>query len=492
VAVGGELDRRAHAVLVPGFEGSRAPRWLLSRVERGLGGAVLFARNVRSPEQVAELAGSLRAVGPDVLLAVDEEGGDVTRLEARTGSRHPAALALGRIDDVVLTRRVASSIGALVGEAGLDWCWAPVADVVTEPRSAAIGVRSYGGDADLVARHVAATVTGLQDDAGIAACTKHFPGHGDVIADSHRESPVVEATLGELRERALVPFEAALAAGVRSMMTGHLLVRALDAHAPATVSRRVVQGLLREELGYRGVVVSDALEMGALTTSMGIDDAAVLALESGVDALCLGGSLAEDAVVELTVRAIVDAVRSGRLSEDRLVEAGERVARLAAWRAVRRRAAPALGPLTSEEAQQISASAVEVVGDVRVGQGELVVISCEPAHLVASGGTGASVADRIAARRPDARVLHVDGEPSCPVPPGLDRSTVLVVRDVARHGWQRSLWRDVARRRPGVVVVDTGVPADPGEPARGLVTTFGLSAPTAEHVAALLLDEETR
>ena len=195
---------------------------------------------------------------------------------------------------------------------------APVADANTNPLNPVIGVRSFGADPELVARHVEAFVAGTQRQ-GVAACAKHFPGHGDTSVDSHHDLPVVEGDL----EAALLPFRAAIGAGVRAVMTGHLRVPALD-ELPATLSRRILTGLLREELGFEGLVVTDALEMRAISAGVGVEEGAVLALAAGADSLCLGHDLHE-AAVGAVVRAIVAAVRAGRLPLERLEEAAARV-----------------------------------------------------------------------------------------------------------------------------------------------------------------------
>src|SRR5262249_23748097 len=153
-------------------------------LERGLGGVVLFARNIAGPEQLAELTAALRAGRHDLLVAVDEEGGDVTRLEADRGSSYPGNCALGAVDDVELTRRIGAALRGDLTGVGIDLDLAPVADVNSNPENSVIGVRSFGADPALVARHVAALVSGLQS-AGVAACAKHFPGHGDTALDSH-------------------------------------------------------------------------------------------------------------------------------------------------------------------------------------------------------------------------------------------------------------------------------------------------------------------
>src|SRR5882672_3109876 len=209
-----ELERLASACIFPGARGVSAPDWLRREVADGLGGVVLFSRNVRDRAQLARLTEGIRAERTDVLVGIDEEGGDVTRLEAGSGSSYPGNLALGAADDVELTERVAASIGAELAGVGVNLDLAPVADVNTNPRNPVIGVRSFGSDPGLVARHVGAFVTGLQG-RGVVACAKHFPGHGATEADSHLELPTVRAGLDELRREELVPFRAAIAAGVR-------------------------------------------------------------------------------------------------------------------------------------------------------------------------------------------------------------------------------------------------------------------------------------
>ncbi len=171
----GELERLASSCVLPGFEGPTVPEWIRRRIDEGLGGVVLYAWNVESREQLRALTDDLRSERGDLVIAIDEEGGDVTRLEAATGSSYPGNAALGVVDDLELTERVAASIGAELADVGVNLDFAPVADVNTNPLNPVIGIRSFGSDADLVARHVAAFVRGLQS-SGVAACAKHFPG----------------------------------------------------------------------------------------------------------------------------------------------------------------------------------------------------------------------------------------------------------------------------------------------------------------------------
>ncbi|NUS09795.1 MAG: glycoside hydrolase family 3 protein, partial [Streptomyces sp.] len=323
------LVRDALTVLQPGFTGTTAPEWLLRQLDEGLGAVALFARNIESPAQLAALTAQLRAVRPDVLVAADEEGGDVTRLEARGGSSFPGNLALGAVDDVKLTRAVAAELGRRLAECGVNLNWAPSADVNSDPDNPVIGVRSFGADPDLVARNTAAYVEGLQS-AGVAACVKHFPGHGDTATDSHHAMPRIDVDLETLHARELVPFRAALTAGSKVVMSAHILVPALDPELPATLSPAALSGLLRAPheqggLGYDGLIVTDGMEMQAISATYGIERGTVMALAAGADAICVGGGLADEETVLGLRDAIVAAVESGDLPRERLADAAARV-----------------------------------------------------------------------------------------------------------------------------------------------------------------------
>ncbi len=338
------LERLANSVLQPGFEGTTAPAWLRRRIAEGLGSVVLFARNIETPEQVARLTSDLRAENPDLIVAIDEEAGDVTRLEAWTGSSRPGNLALGAVDDIDLTESVAHDIGRDLHAAGVSLNFAPSADVNSNPLNPVIGVRSFGSRTDVVSRHTAAWIRGLQQ-AGVAACAKHFPGHGDTVVDSHYGLPQVQGSAEEIALTALPPFIAAMEAGVRAVMTAHLLAPAYDPDLPATLSPRILVELLRGELNFDGLLVTDGIEMGAVTDRYGIDGATVKAVAGGVDAVCVGGESADEATFDLLSTALVKAVIDGTLPEARLVEASRRVREFAAWSGEQSRAvARAAGP----------------------------------------------------------------------------------------------------------------------------------------------------
>ncbi|MGP5316746.1 glycoside hydrolase family 3 protein [Arthrobacter rhombi] len=322
------LRHRAAGTLMPGFPGVEIPDWILQAYDQGLGAVCLYGDNVASPTQLRQLCAGLRARAPHALLAIDEEGGDVTRLHYLTGSDQPGNAVLGRIDDTALTEASAAAIGSALTGYGINLNLAPVADVNSAPENPVIGVRSFGADPQLVARHTAAWVAGLES-AGVASCSKHFPGHGDTTADSHMALPRIQVDAETLLHRELVPFRAVTRAGGASIMTSHILVDALDPEHPATFSPIILQNLLRKGLGYRGAIITDALDMAGASAETGIPEAAVKALLAGSDLLCLGSGTSER-TYRHCLDAIVEAVETGRLPEARLDDALARNIRLAA------------------------------------------------------------------------------------------------------------------------------------------------------------------
>ncbi|MFC4223892.1 beta-N-acetylhexosaminidase [Lysinibacter cavernae] len=326
----GELARAISTTMLPGFEGHTLPEWVARRLREGMGGVCLFSTNIGSPEQVRQLTSDILAANPDAVIAIDEEGGDVTRLHHEVGSPYPGNGILGRIDDLELTRRVAEGVGAELHAVGCTMTFAPDADINSNPNNPVIGTRSFGTDAGRVARHTAAWVEGIQA-AGIAASTKHFPGHGDTANDSHLSLPVIDRSIDELRERELEPFRAAIAAGTKSIMTSHILMPQIDPELPATLSPTILQVLLRGELGYDGVIVSDALDMAGASALTGIPEAAVRAISAGCDLLCIGTANTDEQMGEI-IAHVADAVATGRLEDHRVLDAAERVLGLAEWK----------------------------------------------------------------------------------------------------------------------------------------------------------------
>lgn len=461
------LERLALGTLLPGFRGTTPPDWVRRAVEDGLGGVVLFADNV-------PFAGGLG----DVVVAIDEEGGDVTRLEAHTGSSYPGNLALGTIDDVELTEQIAASIARDVSAGGATMNLAPVADVNVNSDNAAIGVRSFGADAELVARHTSGFVRGTQRE-GSAACAKHFPGHGHTTEDSHKELPTLDLDRDALRAGPLRPFAAAIEAGVAAIMTAHIRVPALD-DLPATLSRRILSELLRGELGFDGVIVTDALEMGAIANSIGLETAAVGALAAGADALCLGYHPGEREVRSIA-EAIVTAVQTGELAEERLVEANARVRSITPRL---RGSEPRTPDLIGLEAARRS---LLIDGDASVS-GQVTVIELRPEPLVAVGAQPHGLADALRLRNIDVQDVRVHEGEAHGAPSG--GSLVLVLRDAHRHMWQQALADEVVARRPDAVVVETGLPAWRPPRSRAYLATYGSGRVNLEAAAQAIAAKE--
>ncbi|SCL30013.1 beta-N-acetylhexosaminidase [Micromonospora inyonensis] len=485
----GNLASLAAAVLQPGFVGTTPPPWICRWLGEGLGSVVLFARNVVDPAQVAALTAALRAERPDVIVAIDEEGGDVTRIESGPGSSRPGNLALGAVDDPALTEEVARDLGVELAAAGVTLNYAPDADVNSNPDNPVIGVRAFGADPALVARHTAAWVRGLQA-GGVAACAKHFPGHGDTRVDSHHDLPRITADRARLDTGELVPFRAAIAAGAQAVMTGHLLVPALDPTLPATLSRRVLTDLLRDELGFHGVVVTDAVEMRAVADTYGLTGVAVRALAAGADAICVGGDHADEETARRLRDGIVAAVVDGELPEERLAEAAKRVGQLAAWttaaRADRSRCAGSNG---------VGLAAARRAVRVTVGDGGPLTPLTAPAHVVefapprniAIGaetpwGVGAPLAELLPGTT---TVRYAEADvPADPAAGPRDRPLVLVVRDLHRHGWMRAAVERALVARPDAVVVELGLPVL--VTGRVHVATHGASRSGARAAAEIL------
>jgi beta-N-acetylhexosaminidase len=471
-----DLARLAMTVLQPGFEGTSAPDWLRRALGEGLGGIALFARNAID----GRLVRSLRAENPDTVLAIDEEGGAVTRLEVLAGSSFPGNRALGVVDDVDLTERVGRQIGRMLAELDITLNYAPSADVNANPANPVIGVRSFGADADLVARHTVAYVAGVQG-AGVAACAKHFPGHGDTVTDSHLALPTVHASRALLDERDLPPFRAAVAIGVRAIMSGHLLVPALDPSMPATLSRTVLTELLRGELGFGGMLVTDAIEMRAVAAMFAPGEIAVRALAAGADAIC-GGLTDEHGLHEMR-EAIVAAVRSGALPEERLAEAASRVRALSTWyaeqSALRDKARADIDDGVGLEAAR---GALTTTGFATLDRGPLVVEINTRLSKAVDPATPTGITAALTALLPTTTRVQLEQEGELPA--FDERPVVLVVHDAARHPWVRETVARAVRIRPDAIVVDTGIPD--GTVGAAHVATHGISRVSAQAAAEWL------
>lgn len=294
-----------------------------------LGGIIYFAwsRNVDHPAQIAHLSDGLQQaalaqrLSIPVLISTDQEQGLVARV-GPPATQLPGAMALGAGRRPEDARLAAQLTGVELRALGVTQDFAPVADVNINPLNPVIGVRSFGSDPGLVSAMVVQQVLGLEE-SGVAATVKHFPGHGDTAVDSHYGLPIIDHTLDEIQQIDLPPFQAAIAAGADAIMTAHLVVPALDPSGdPATLSRPILTGVLRQQLGYDGVVITDSLEMAGVRQKYGDDRVPVLALKAGADLLLMPPN------TELAYTAVLDAVLSGELSEQRVEESVYRVLRL--------------------------------------------------------------------------------------------------------------------------------------------------------------------
>jgi beta-N-acetylhexosaminidase len=499
------LGRLADAILIPPFPGGTEPEWIRTALGAGLAGVTLYGPNLHDPEQVTRLTARLRAAADEPVIAIDEEGGDVTRISHRAGSEYPGNAALGAVDDVALTRSVYASLGAELAALGINLDLAPAIDVNTAADNPVIGTRSFGSDPALVARHGAAAVAGLQS-AGIAACAKHFPGHGSTRLDSHLALAIVDAPLSVVRERDLPPFAAAIAAGVQAVMPSHLRVPELTGDLPASLSARALTGLLRDELGFTGLIVSDALEMRAVSEPYGIPEAAVLAVIAGTDLLCFGRDT--DQLTFLAVRsAIIGAVRSGRLPGGRLEDAAARVAKMRTWTsrvtggqpAIAGDGRPAISASASPSVSGNGAAgsiglaaarrAIQVTGPLPALHRPLVVQLVPPSNIavgavpwglapfVPAGSyrevSTATPADRLAGV---VRGLVADA---------AGRSLILVVRDAHRHPVAAQVVDMLLAARPDAMLVEMGLPAWRPETA-AYVASFGAARSNSRAAAEVL------
>jgi beta-N-acetylhexosaminidase len=392
-----ELARLAGSVIVTGLPADSGSLETLAAVRAlGPGGVVLFERNVTSVAGTRQLVEAVReAIGgaAPALVCVDQEGGRVARLRFREPGI-PAAMALGAANDEALAERAGAALASDLSAIGANLNFAPVLDLALAARSTVIGTRSLGDDPRRAARLGAALIRGLQGH-GVAATAKHFPGHGATALDSHRELPVVRASAEVLRARELVPFAAAIAAGVRAVMTAHVLVPSLDPERPASLSRSITTDLLRGELGFEGVCFTDCLQMDALASGVGSLRGGVLALAAGADALLVS----HDIELALGLRdALVAAVAAHEIPLGRLEEAAFRVAEL---RAALGREKPPKGASEHEPAPAGDGTARAVASRaIALVRGQVKIDRLRPVTVISFEGDASDGVARVRAERP--------------------------------------------------------------------------------------------
>jgi len=320
-----ELIGRLLFVGIPGPALDAATQRTLECLQ--VGGVILFRRNVGTPAEISALTAALHALPSHPVVAIDHEGGRVLRL-GEPFTQFPPAAAVGRTRNPDLAYRVGHAMGVELASVGIDLSFAPVLDVHSNPANPVIGDRAFGSDPALVSEMGIALMRGLHD-GGVLSCGKHFPGHGDTEKDSHLELPVVQRSRPQLEHTELVPFRAAIAAGIPMLMSAHVLYPALDPGQPATLSRAILTDLLRSELHFDGVVASDDLHMHAIVNHAAMGDAAVASLRAGVDALLVCQELPR--AVEV-FEAIETAVATGTLDPGVIAAAAARIEQLRARR----------------------------------------------------------------------------------------------------------------------------------------------------------------
>ncbi|WP_322919837.1 glycoside hydrolase family 3 protein [Nocardioides renjunii] len=467
------VDRLALQVLLPGFEGTTLPDDYRELLEQGLGGVCYFGSNTADgPDSIAALSAAVTAANPRAVIAVDEEGGDVSRLHTRTPSPVLGAAALGAADDLDLTEAVGRWVGAELAAVGITLDLAPDADVNCDPDNPVIGTRSFGADARQVAAHTAAWTRGLQS-TGVAACAKHFPGHGDTATDSHLALPRIDVDATTLAERELVPFAAAVDSGIAAVMTSHIVVPAIDPDRPATLSPAVL-ALLRERLGFDGVIVSDALDMAGASAELGVPEASVRALAAGCDLLCIGPDKPASLVEEVR-DAVVRAVAEGRLPLARLQDAASRVHAMQPAPA-----ASSVGATDGPDAdRQVGAAIRATTVDGRLpGLPGAIVLSVETVANIAVGEVAWGLA-------PDHRLDPAALPGGVPDDVPDDVPLVVQVRDAHRRPEVLAFLRSLASSGRTAVVVEWGWPGG-HDVGLATISTRGSSGPGVAAVTELL------
>lgn len=499
-----DLPRLINSVILPGFVGTTVPQWLVTALENGLAGVVYFAHNIDpdAPGQVAALSAAIRESNPNSVIGVDEEGGNVTRLQARDGSTIPGAAVLGALNEPAVTEAAGRAIARLCRDAGINLTIAPVADVNTNPLNPVIGVRAFGSDTALVSTHTAAAVTGIQQ-LRVAACAKHFPGHGDTVADSHMDTARVELAMAQMSQFHLPPFRSAVDAGVAAMMSAHIIIPELG-EAPATLNP--AGAALLREMGFDGVLITDALDMAAVRATVGPGEGGVLAILAGNDLLCVGNPLNayttgrdDESCYTEVYDALLAAVLSGRLPVATLRRAAARVQVLAQW------SCGEITDMTDDDVDWVSLAARACRTDslgtdslgtagmrpVLTGAGRVTLLDARTGHNMAAGPTENFLsmalnnyavtvlnASELSSAEIEVALMQTHGGP-------VGDSTVLVLIDSLAAPEQLQTLELAIATAPQTVCINTGlVPAE--ATAFAAIHCHGFSRVTAQAVVQVL------
>jgi len=472
-----DTEKAILAHFSPGFGGTEIPDWIFKYLENGLGGITLFSSNCPSLDVARELILKIRAISPNIIISLDEEGGDVTRLFVPEGSPFPTPALLGRCNDLELTESSFRELGKVLKSIGVDLNLAPVADVATQSDNPIVAVRSFGSDADLVARHVVSAIKGLRS-AGIASCIKHFPGHGGVLEDSHHDLPQLSGEIDELMSTHLKPFISGIGDGVEAVMMGHIVLSTIDSTSPASCSSLITRDLLRKNLGFDGLVVTDALDMGALGGTKKIHTSALRSISAGADLLCFSGLYDQSSFVENSLVAIREAVEGGEINSQSIKDNAEKIW---SWRPpVTTDFSPASLPEVSKFKR-----GVHYQGKLSISTDQISLIELSADPTIAAGFVGWGL------RRPFMRAgVKVKLESS-----DIDLSThvqgclVVAFRDAFRDNKILVALDRINRSRPDAIFVDMGWPTWGFNP-KNIIRTFGSSA-LASEIAVTFLKESS-
>lgn len=458
----------ARSIIAVGFDGNCAGDAPLDDLRAFAPGAVvLFGRNVGPHDALKTLVAELRGIETlPPLIAVDQEGGRVARI-GEPVAQLPSAMAVGAARDVDACGRLGTLLGRDLAQLGISVDFAPVADCALEAENTVIGTRAYGSNPLLTGRFAGAFARGLET-GGVAAALKHFPGHGSTAVDSHLALPRVRVDEATFRARDLLPFAAAISgAAAQIVMAAHVVVDAFDAQRPASLSPRILTGLLREELGFEGVACTDCLQMDAIAREPGTVNGAVAALAAGADLLLVSHSLV---LARAAAEAIAAAVDAGALPRERLLEAAHRV------RALRERYAtprPYAGDLDAALPLAVAQRAVTVLrGALRLrDERPVTVISFEGDAFDGAGGVRterASLSTALRARRWKSEIMRVALDPDDDdvdlllghLPALGDRNFVVTTRRAHLHPKQQAAVERILALVPGAPIVSAAEPYD--------------------------------
>ena len=495
---GMSLEEKVGQLFVIGFDGQELDDALREMVTQyGVGGVIFFARNVSNPRQVAGLTNALQAAAkagrrPGLIVAVDQEGGRVARLTEQTGfTEFPGGMAMGATGNPEIARRVAAAMAAEMRSVGFNTDFAPDLDINNNPDNPVIGLRSFGSNPERVAAFGAAFTRGLQEN-GVMAFGKHFPGHGDTAVDSHVGLPVVPHGLERLETVEFVPFRAAMQAGIAGIMSAHVGFPVIDPDGlPGTLSPKVMTGLVREALGFQGLLATDSLEMGALGASgYPVPQAALQAFAAGADLLLFNR---DHELHKQAFRQVLEAAQSGEISIDRLDAS---VTRILLAKAHYGLLEPAQVDATGLEQVRCAAN-IELSREV--ARAALTVVRCAQNALPFKAGEPLLVVEIPAARGLGARLKA--GSVSVTERPNSDEIEAVV--KLAAVGCPVVVTTSDAKLNPAQVSLVEAL-CDAGNPlvvaavrnpydlmafpqAQTYIATYGSNPPTLEALADLLL-----